>query len=56
MSQPGSSETPLVRGLQLGILGVFSVFALGIVVWVAHLLRVAIQWHDSFSTSVAVSR
>jgi cytochrome c2 len=55
MSQPGSSETPLVRGLQLGILGVFTVFALGIVVWVAHLLRVAIQWHDSFSTSVGVS-
>jgi mono/diheme cytochrome c family protein len=55
MSQPDPSDTPLVRGIQLGILGVFTVFGVGIVVWVVHLLRVAVQWQDSFSASVAVS-
>ena len=44
-----------VRIAQLTILGVFSCFALSVILWVGHLIRVSWRLNDSFSGSLAIS-
>ncbi len=52
MRQP---DPPLVRAFQYAILAGFTIFALSVLVWVGHLIRVSVRWHDSFSASLAIS-
>lgn len=56
MSSPSANPPDrIVRILQLGILGGFTCFALSVIVWVAHLIRVSWRLNDSFSGSLAIS-
>ena len=45
----------LVAAIQFILLGIFTVFSLSVVLWVSHLLNIAVRLDDSPSASVGIS-
>ncbi len=50
-----TKEPRWVFGLQLASVAMIWIFVLGISVWILHLLRLAVRWHDVPGASVGIS-
>lgn len=50
-----SAEPRWIFGLQVASVAMIWVFVLGISLWILHLLRIAVRWHDVPGASVGIS-